>query len=291
MSEEKRTDRWGWLRMALLAVCVVVFCFSATMTAYELITAKLEDDALRNLSSQVERVRRDASRPTSSPGAQTPDGPPDQTGGDPGPTQEELDAALLAVYASLKEQNPDFFGWLTIENTRIDYPVMHTPEDPEYYIHRSFEKSYSGSGVPFMDGKSYAGCGNYLIYGHHMNNGTMFASLSAYASISYWAEHPVIYFDTPEELGEYEVMAAFYSRVYYQDEEGVFRYYRYADLSDPAVFEEYVTQVKAAALYNTGVTAEYGDQLLTLSTCEYHTTNGRFVVVARKIPNETSTDQ
>ena len=185
-------------------------------------------------------------------------------------------------YAALKEQNPDFFGWLSIEGTKLDYPVMHTPEDPEHYLRRDFEGGYSFSGVPFLDAACYEGGGNYLIYGHNMKNGSMFSSLLSYADSAYWEAHKTIRFDTMEAAGEYEVVAAFYSQAYLQDAVNVFRYYRYTDVSEPEVFEEYMEQVQEAAVYDTGVTAVYGDQLLTLSTCSYHTENGRFVVVARR---------
>lgn len=190
---------------------------------------------------------------------------------------------LLPDYATLYAANPELFGWIEIEGTAVNYPVMHTPKDPERYLHRAFDGSYSFSGVPFMDAGCYYGCGNYILYGHHMKNGTMFASIVNYANKEYWEEHPVIRFDTLYERGTYKVLAVMYSRVYKSYEKNVFRYYDYKDLSDPMAFTEYVRQVRRAALYNTGVDVEYGDQLITLSTCEYSAENGRFVVVARKV--------
>lgn len=201
---------------------------------------------------------------------------------------EEQDASLetpqrdpISPYWSLKEQNADLFGWIAIEGTQINYPVMYTPSDPEYYLRRAFDKSSSQSGVPFLDAGCFENCGNYLIYGHNMNNGTMFASLLSYADEEFWKEHPVIRFDTMDDAGSYSILAAFYSEVYPGEGAG-FRYYQYTDLRDAEDFMDYVDQVKAAALYDTGVAAEYGDQLLTLSTCSYHTEGGRFVVVARR---------
>lgn len=193
----------------------------------------------------------------------------------------ETDAAS-SPYTALKERNPDFFGWISIEGTELNYPVMHTPKNGEYYLRRDFDGKDSQSGVPFLSASCYEGCGNYLIYGHNMKNGSMFATLLSYADRAYWEEHPIIRFDTLAASGEYKVLAAFYSEAYPQDAEGVFRYYQYTDVSDASVFEDYVDQVQKAALYDTGVIAVYGDELLTLSTCSYHTKNGRFVVVARK---------
>ena len=195
---------------------------------------------------------------------------------DPDPTPQP---PVLPAYASLYAQNPDLFGWIEIEGTDINFPVMHTPRDSEYYLHRAFDGSYSNSGVPFMDGNCYVGCGNYLIYGHHMKNGAMFAPIVNYAKEDYWQAHPVVQFNTIYEMGTYEVIAAFYTQV---DTDGVFPYYDYLDLNDPEAFEEYVWQVKAASVYDPGIEVAYGDPLLTLTTCEYHAQNGRFVVVARK---------
>ncbi|MSS38195.1 class B sortase [Clostridium porci] len=203
-----------------------------------------------------------------------------ETANESAPTMEG--ATAPSPYAELKEENEDLFGWVTIAGTKVDYPVMYTPQEPEYYLRRAFDKSHSVSGVPFLDGNFIEGGNHYLVYGHNMKNGTMFHALLDYGKPEFWKEHPSITFDTLQESGTYAVIGAFYSRVYYQDETDVFRFYAYPDLSDPALFAEYVDNVEAASLYDTGETAEYGDVLLTLVTCSYHTENGRFVVVARK---------
>lgn len=220
--------------------------------------------------------------------ASAPENPPkqiapaDQTEPAVGEQTVPAEEAKPSPYAPLKEENPDFFGWLSIQDTVLNYPVMYTPEDPEHYLHRDFYGKDSVSGVPFLSAACYEGCGNYLVYGHHMKNGSMFASLLKYAKKSYWEEHPVIRFDTLTETGEYEVIGAFYAQVYALEDKSGFRYYDYTDLSREEDFEEYVRLVKNAALYDTGVEAVSGDTLLTLSTCSYHTEEGRFVVVARK---------
>ncbi len=182
-------------------------------------------------------------------------------------------------YEALAAENPDFVGWLSIPGTVVDYPVMWTPKEPEYYLRRAFDGSDAVSGSLFVG----AGCEpegvHVIVYGHNMKDGSMFGSLLDYKLADYAAVHPVIRFDTLSRSGEYRILAAFYSHAYTPGEEG-FRYYRYTDLSGREDFEAYVRQAKAAALYDTGVTAEYGDRLLTLSTCSYHRENGTFVVVA-----------
>jgi len=191
---------------------------------------------------------------------------------------------ILPRYQTVYGMNSDLFGWLALEGTTLNYPVVHTPEDEEYYLRRGFDREYSRSGVPFLDADCKTGCGNYIIYGHNMNNGTMFAPMIAYEEEAFWKEHPVIRFDTLYETGEYEVVAAFYSRVFYKYETNVFRYYDYHDLTDPEVFRDYVKNVKEESIYDTGIEPEPGDQLITLITCSYGMKNERFVVVARKQP-------
>lgn len=189
---------------------------------------------------------------------------------------------MLPQFTSLWEENNDLAGWLCVPDTKIDYPVMFTPNEPEYYLRKAFDGSYAISGSLFI-GEGCSPEGNHvIIYGHQMNDGTMLGTLPKYAKKEYADEHPIIRFDTLYETREYEVLSAFYSRVYNdQDGEDVFRYYRYTDLSERKTFEEYVSLAKVESLYDTGVDAEYGDKIITLSTCSNHTEDGRFVVIAR----------
>lgn len=190
--------------------------------------------------------------------------------------------AILSQYQKLAAQNTELAGWIKIGGTKIDYPVMLPAADPNYYLNHAFDGSASYSGVPFMGQGSTGSSDNIIIYGHHMRNGTMFSDLMKYKEKAFWRKHPVIHFDTLYEERNYEVIGAFYSKVYYADETGVFRYYSYGGNLGRAGFEEYISSVKQSALYDTGITAVYGDQIITLSTCSYHTENGRFVVVARR---------
>ena len=183
-------------------------------------------------------------------------------------------------YDALYEQNQDLAGWLAIDGTRINYPVMSTPENPEYYIHREFEKAYSISGTPFLGKGCDMDSDNIIVYGHNMRNGTMFHDLLAYRDEDYYMEHRTIRFDSVTEPREYEVIGAFYTKAY-QTGDNVFRYYDYGGELDEEQFTSYVRQIQKNTLYDSGITPEYGDQLLTLSTCSYHVTDGRFVVVAR----------
>lgn len=190
-------------------------------------------------------------------------------------------------YLPLLLENGDLAAWLTVDGEGIDYPVMYTPEEPEYYLRKAFDGSYALSGSLFIGADSAPDGSNILIYGHNMKDGSMFGDLERYADEEYAREHPEIVYDLINSDGSYErltfeVMAAFYGRAYRVDEEGVFRYYYCTDLTQPEEFRYYIEQVAAASLYDLGVTAEYGDRVLTLSTCSYHTSQGRFIVVARE---------
>ena len=176
-------------------------------------------------------------------------------------------------------ENSDLVGWISIPGTRIDYPVMQTKDNPNFYLKHAFDKSYSSYGVPYMQENCDVGISdNLVLYGHHMNNGSMFSDLCKYESEDFYQEHKTIRFDTLDSFGDYEVIAAFKTVAY--SEEG-FKYYHFVRAEQEEDFDEFIAKCKELALYDTGVTAEYGDQLITLSTCEYSRTNGRMVVVAK----------
>lgn len=184
-------------------------------------------------------------------------------------------------YAEVYAANSDFVGWISIEGTAIDYPVMQSVDHPNYYLRRGFDKEYSKHGVPYVQEDCVVGSSdNLIIYGHHMNDGSMFADLCSYKSSDFWQTHPTIRFDTLDGFGVYEIVAVFKTVVYAQNG---FRYFDFMDLDDPARFDAYIAQCKALSLYDTGVEAIYGDKLITLSTCEYSRENGRMIVVARKV--------
>ena len=185
--------------------------------------------------------------------------------------------------AALHEQNPDIVGWIKIDDPRVDYPVMWTPDDPEFYLRRNFQKEDSVAGTPFLDAAStMPGSSNWLIYGHNMKNGTMFHDTLKYEDKAFYDGHKTIHFDTLEGEGLYEIVAVCYTQIYEENAQ-VFKYYQYASIVDEASFDAYVQGVKALSIYDTGVTPVWGDQLITLSTCEYSVEDGRFIIVARKV--------
>ncbi len=192
----------------------------------------------------------------------------------------EVDAGLLALH----EENPDCIYWITIPDTQIDYPVMFRPQDKDYYLKRDFYGDYSGSGTLYMDEDCDPEWGdNLIIYGHHMNNGTMFAELENYKSKDFYEAHPQITLQTLHGEETYRVMAAFTTPVYTGND---FAYYSFTVTGDPTVYGAFVKECLSRSLYETGETAVYGRRLLTLSTCEYSQKNGRMVVVAVRVHNK-----
>jgi sortase B len=190
---------------------------------------------------------------------------------------------VLPEYETLLNMNNNLVGWVKIDDTVIDYPVMQT-EDNEFYLNHNFDDETDKNGCIFMDSQCdvVEGCDNIILYGHHMKSGNMFGGLNKYSNQSYYEQHPTIQFDTIYEKGEYQVMYVFRSKVY-SEEDVNFKYYQFIKAGSAQEFNSYMEEMANLSLYDTGVTAAYGDQLLTLSTCDYTETKGRFVVVAKKI--------
>ena len=183
-------------------------------------------------------------------------------------------------YRELKKANSDVTGWIRVDGTVIDYPVMQTPETPDFYLKRGFDKKYSAYGMIYMDEDCDldAGCPNFVLYGHHMKNGSMFAALEKYTSEEFYREHPEILFDTLEETGRYQVAAVF-KMPGAQITEAFAGTLLAATEED---YNEFIAYAKEHSLYDTGVTPQWPEQLLTLGTCEYTYEDGRLFVVGRK---------
>ena len=272
--EHTEGKRRGWQFYALM-LCLLVFCGSSFLLVRDLLTAARERDANQILARQVLEAKQRAER--SGAGASKEEA---------APPPKYAPSGNLIQYDQLWQQNPDMAGWLALEGAEVDLPVMFTPSAPEYYLRRAFDGSYALSGSLFLAEGWSPESNHAIIYGHNMKNGDMFGKLDRYQSGEYARAHPTLRFDTLTEEREYTILAAFYSQVYPKHDLSAFHYYQYTDLSDPEVFQEYLQNVQAEALYDTGAAPQSGDRLLTLSTCSYHKTNGRFVVVAFQTAEE-----
>ncbi|MBE6887989.1 MAG: class B sortase [Ruminococcaceae bacterium] len=256
MGQKTKRKNKNSLLIALLVVFTAVFLFSGAMLVKNIVTGRQEQSAFEELSTPMDNLDMTLS-------------------------EQERNEIAFTQYAKLKEQNPHYVGWLEIEGTKLDYPVVHTPDNPEYYLRRAFDGSYAVSGTPFVGDGCNVDSRLLIVYGHHMNNGTMFATLHNYKDKEYWESHKELSFDTLDQLRTYEIVSAFYTEIDYTGELGTFDYYNYyGDVSD-SDFETYVQNIKALSMYDMGVDVQAEDKLITLSTCSYHHENGRFVLVAK----------
>lgn len=205
-----------------------------------------------------------------------------EDGGDPEsilPQSEPVENPYLASFLA----NEDMAGWLQIPDTEIDYPIMWTPEDENYYLYRGFDKKQNQNGCLILDTDSCLEplTTNLIIHGHNMKSGAMFGKLKDYENPEYFEAHRQIILYTPQCRRNYEVLAVFRSQVY-KKTDTQFKFYKFFQADTQEEFDDFYNNIKELSLYDTGVTASFGDHFITLSTCAYHTDHGRFVVVARE---------
>ncbi len=206
------------------------------------------------------------------------------------------DAIKLSDMEMLYEQNADVIGWLTIPGMNVDYPIMQTIADEDYYLDKDFNGNYNANGCLILDDDSVMGSGtkandyldgtlpstNLIVHGHNMKSGEMFGNLDYFRDKSYEEEHNIIKLKSLTEEREYEIVAVFLSQVYKKSDE-VFKYYKFFEAYEPEEFDDFYGNIKSMQLYDTGVTASFGDEFITLSVCAYHVENGRLAIVGKRI--------
>lgn len=196
------------------------------------------------------------------------------------PEQPE-EPVMLERFEKLYEENNDLVAWISIEGMKIDYPVMQC-EDDEYYLHHDFYGNEDKYGCLYVRNKADVNDGvNFIIYGHNMRDGSMFGDLDLYQDESFYPDHSLISFDTLYEERTYEIISVFRSQIYNSDDE-VFKYYQFYEADTEEEFDYFYKNIKELSMYDTGVTAEFGDTFLILSTCAYHVEDGRLAVVAKR---------
>ena len=189
---------------------------------------------------------------------------------------------MLVEYGKIYEQNNDLVGWIRIDGTKIDYPVMQTPDNPNYYLKRNFDGESSDWGCIYAREECDINepSDNITIYGHNMMDGSMFQNLNAYESKATWENNPLIFFDTLYEYHVYKIFAVFKTTA--SVNQG-FKYHNMIDAESKEDFDKFIKTCKDLSFYDTGITPEYGDKIICLSTCEYTLENGRLVVAAVRI--------
>lgn len=275
------TRRVLWLILVL--IFAAVFIFSAVYFIRYWYESHQRDKEYENMAGIVESIQADqATKPTEAPVTK----PPVQTypGGLPiNPPTEPTVQTILPEYQPFFDQNPDLVGWIKVEDTKINYPVLQSmPDNKDYYIDHDFYHRPRGAGAIYVRETCdvFEPSDNVTIYGHHMKDMSMFAGLDYYWDKSWWEDHQYFTFDTIFEHHTYQVIAIF--RTSANPGEG-FSYHQFENAANEQEFNVFIDTVKTLAAYETGVTAEYGDKMLCLSTCEYSMDNGRLVVVAKRV--------
>lgn len=265
------------LYIGLLCLCVLVFLVSAVFIAEYMINSHRAGSDYDDLSDQKDQILATLTQPTEPSETTAP--PTDPSTGETIVTEPQI----LPEYLPFYEQNSDMVGWLTIPDTKVDYPVVRSPEgNPDFYLYRKFDKHWSDWGAIYCRPETDVDTpsDNVVLYGHHMLDGSMFTGLDPYRKQAFWQEHQTLTFDTLYEHYTYKVWAVFKTSA---NEEQGFMYHRFLNAANEEEFNQFVTTIKGLQYYDTGITPQFGDKLLLLSTCEYSLPNGRFIVCAVRV--------
>ncbi len=257
------------LYWSVLAILILVFLFSAGSLIHYYAESAQSKQAYESLQS----LRGDFIRPApqlSSPGVTEP------------PLVTVNGVQVLPELAELYALNSDLVGWLTIPGTNVDYPVVQRKDSVDYYLHRDFYGNKDSHGCLYIREQCDVDkpSDNVTLYGHRMKDQTMLAQLANYESKAFWQENQYLYFDTLQSRHTYQIIYVFTTTA---SEGKGFSYHLLVDAADAEEFNGFLVNCARNSLYDTGLSATYGDKLLTLSTCEYTQENGRLVVVAKRI--------
>lgn len=255
----------------LIVIFAVLFIFSGYRVVDYYLNSRAQSQLYDDLAMIVEdsKDETEASEPSSEP----PETEPEET-------EPPTEPPMLDEYLELYELNPDMVGWLKIEDTKINYPVMQSPQDPNFYLYRDFYRNYNVNGCLYAQESCDINTpsDNITIFGHHMKNGSMFYGLDKFRNQQYWENHKTFTFDTLYYHHTYEIFAVFKTSA-----SGDFAYHAFVNAADEAEFDEFIAKCKELSYFDTGITPVYGDKIICLSTCEYSLYNGRLVVAAVRV--------
>ena len=281
------------LRKLLFTLVLLLLAAVFVFAAWKLIAYYRETRQTQEKYEQLSALRGDVrpSRPPiveEFPEETQPDGEPDPTEPTESPwitvihpeTGEEVQ--MLPEFEKPFLLNPELVGWITIEGTNVDYPVVQSSVDhKDYYLRRDFYGNADSHGCIYAREQCdvFAPSDNITIYGHRMRDHTMFGHLAKYEQKSFLEDHQYVYFDTLLERHTYQIAYVFVTSA--TPGEG-FAYHSFVD-GNVGQWAEFIAGCEKYSLYDTGVTIAPGDKLITLSTCEYTHENGRLVIVAKLV--------
>ena len=188
---------------------------------------------------------------------------------------------FLDYVKEMKKENKDMYAYLSIKDTKINYPVMFI-DNNDYYLTHNFYKKSDRHGALFIDcytdiEKSQ----NWLIYGHSMLDGTMFGGLHKFKNKSYLDKHSSVVLATMDEVYVYDIFAVVYTEIYPESSDK-FRYHTFENIFSEEDYNTYVSNMKKLSTHKINITPAYGEHLITLSTCVDAKSNRRLVIVARR---------
>lgn len=256
------------IRKLLLLLCVCVFLGSMTYLVKFKTDSMASEKNISNLQQQMEQAEKDVE----SGNTVSIEGYPED---------------YLPKFASFYEVNEDIKGWIKIPNTNVNFPVVQTT-DNDYYHRLNFQKEYDYYGTPYIDYECdvQKPSTNIIIYGHNIKaDGQMFNDLTKYKNLDFYKENPVVNFDSVYREGKYKIIGAFITNAQPEQDNGnIFNYVSFVDADSEEEFNAFIDEVRKRSIFDTTVDVEYGDELLTLSTCTYEfRPEARFAVVARRV--------
>lgn len=262
----------NFMRIIVILICITILFFSA----FQIVKVKIND---KKEAEKFEILRERVSEEKNTDNDNKQDG---NFVAEVVPTTKNKDERN--PYKEIYQTNNDLVGWISIADTPIDYPVMSTPGNPNYYLRRNFDKEYSLSGTPFIGDGLSPESKSFIIYAHNMKNKTMFGTLENYKDIDYKNNHKYIVFNTLNENRVYEVIGAFHTEID-EDNPNLFKYYNYCGNLEREQMEEFIHKISDISIYGKLRDITYEDQIMMLSTCSYFADEGRFIVVAKRIQN------
>lgn len=266
--------------VTVIVLLVAVFAVSAFKVGSYWLSSNKQQSEFEDLAAMKEQAAQQDTQPPETEAPETTEAPEETT--EATEETEPTEPEILPDYASIYETNNHVAGWIKIDGTKINYPVMHTPEEPNYYLKRNFNGEYSEHGCIYIreECDMLEPSDNITVYGHNMLDGSMFAYLLKYENKETWEYNPLIFFDNLYEYHVYKIFAVFKTEA--SIDKG-FKYHNMIDAKDKADFDNFIATAKELSFYDTGITPKYGDKIICLSTCEYTLENGRFVVAAVRI--------
>lgn len=261
-----------------VVLLLVVFGVSAFFVGSYIIESK--EQAEKNAALSDLKNNSKETIPAATPGTD----PTEETEPDPTFSEAEVrdENGMLIEYAEIYAKNPDLVGWIRIDGTKLDNPVVQTPDRPNFYLDHDFYGEPSDWGAIYAREECdvFKHSDNITLYGHNMRDGSMFAALNDYVEKETWENNPLIFFDTLYEYRVYKIFAVFKTSANLG--EG-FTYHNMIEATDKADFDNFISKCKQLSFYDTGITPQYGDKVICLSTCEYTLDNGRLVMAAVRI--------